>query len=249
MSCKLWQVPAEAKDYYMKVLVIIPAYNESESILGVVNELKTKCPDYDYVVVNDCSKDNTLEILRENNINHLNLPVNLGIGGGMQTGFKYAVERGYDIGVQLDGDGQHDPAFIKDLIAEVEAGNCDICIGSRFISHEGFQTSGMRRLGIGILKMLIKISCGITITDATSGFRAINRKALIHYTRSYAQDYPEPEACVSAYKNGLDLKEIPVIMRERQGGKSSINIGRSVYYMAKVSIAILLYGFARRADK
>ena len=129
----------------MRVLVIIPAYNESATILNVVQELKAAQPEYDYLVVNDCSTDNTQTLLEENGMNHINLPVNLGIGGGMQTGFKYAVQQGYDIAVQLDGDGQHDPNYLSQIVEPVAKGECDMCIGSRFLEKEGFQTSFMRR--------------------------------------------------------------------------------------------------------
>lgn len=224
----------------MRVLIIIPAYNEQETIENVIKEVKA-AGDYDYVVVNDCSTDNTAEILRRGGYNHLNLPVNLGIGGGVQTGFQYAVQYGYDIAIQLDGDGQHDPAYLADIIAPVARGECDMCIGSRFIKHEGFQTSFMRRLGINILKFLIRVCCGARVTDTTSGFRAVNADVAAHFAAHYAQDYPEPESIISAVSAGYSVVEVPVKMRERQGGKTSISPLKSAHYMIKVSIAIVLY--------
>ena len=223
-----------------KVLVIIPAYNESKNIKGVVEELKATVPDYDYVVINDCSKDNTEQILRENGYNYINAPVNLGIGGGVQTGYRYAVVNGYDVAVQLDGDGQHDPAYLSTIVEPVLRGECDMCIGSRFIEKDGFQSSAMRRLGINVLKVLLRVCCGARITDATSGFRACSKSLTAFFAHHYAQDYPEPEAILSATVNGFTVKEMPVIMRERQGGVSSISAFKSVYYMIKVTLAIFM---------
>lgn len=156
----------------MKTLVIIPAYNEALNIEHTVESLKAACPDVDYVVVNDCSGDNTVQICEEHGYKYLNLPINLGIGGGMQTGYRYAAEHGYDIAVQMDGDGQHNAEYIPDLIAPIEKGEADLVIGSRFINKEGFQTSGMRRAGIGVLNTVLHICGHVKITDATSGFRA-----------------------------------------------------------------------------
>ena len=226
----------------MRVLVIIPAYNEEESILSVVQNLIHHCPDYDYVVINDCSTDSTKKILEDNHINHINLPVNLGIGGGVQTGYLYSVQEGYDIAVQMDGDGQHDPAYMSKLVETVASGKADMAIGSRFITGEGFQTSFMRRVGIRFLKNLIRLSCGVTVLDTTSGYRASNRKLNEFFSKNYAQDYPEPEAIVSAVTNGFHVTEVPVQMKERQGGVSSISPLKSVYYMVKVSLAVIFHG-------
>ena len=230
----------------MKILVIIPAYNEEKSIVNVVGNIKKCCPDVDYVIINDCSKDNTKKIIEENKLNYISLPVNMGIGGGVQTGYKYAVENNYDIAIQIDGDGQHDPSYINKITKPIIAGEADMVIGSRFIEKEGFQTSFMRRIGINFLKGLIKVCCGKTITDATSGFRAVNKKLAKEFSENYAQDYPEPEAIIHSIVNGYKVKEVPVIMHERQEGESSINKIRSIYYMIKVSLAIIL---CRISDK
>lgn len=224
----------------MKVLVMIPAYNEEEAIKGVIQELHEAQPDYDYVVINDCSTDKTERVLMENGCNYVSLPVNLGIGGGVQTGYRYAVERGYDVAVQMDGDGQHDPKFLAAVVGPVAAGECDMCIGSRFLEKEGFQTSFMRRLGIRFLSFLIRICCGKRVKDTTSGFRATSLPLSTFFSKQYAQDYPEPEAIMAAVMAGYTIQEVPVHMRERQGGTSSINALKSVYYMIKVSIAIVL---------
>jgi len=224
----------------MKPLLIIPAYNEAENIEYVINNLKTTCPEYDYLVINDNSTDQTKNILLSCDTFFLNLPVNLGIGGGVQTGYLYAVEHGYDIAVQIDGDGQHDPKYIKDIIAPIESGQADVVIGSRFLEKEGFQSSLMRRFGIRFLRRLIKILCGVEVHDVTSGMRAVNRKMIEEYAHNYAQDYPEPEAILTAGMMNAKVMEVPVIMRERQGGTSSINALRAAYYMTKVSIALVM---------
>lgn len=230
----------------MKTLVIIPAYNEQENILNTIEDINSHCPEMDYIVINDCSRDSTEAILRDNHKNYLSLPCNLGIGGGVQTGYRYADERGYDIAIQFDGDGQHDARFLRDLIAPIEAGQADIAIGSRFIKKEGFQSTGLRRVGIGFLSGLIKLLCGIRVTDVTSGMRAVNRRFIEEYASAYAQDYPEPEAIISASVKGARIVEVPVEMRERQGGTSSINPMRSVYYMIKVSLALILARFSSK---
>jgi hypothetical protein len=230
----------------MKVLIIIPAYNEEENIKTVVDNLINKYNQYDYLVVNDCSTDSTSKILKENKYNHINLPVNLGIGGAVQAGYVYAKVHEYDIAIQMDGDGQHNPEYIETLIEPILEGTADSTIGSRFINKEGFQSSALRRLGITFLSKLIKLSCGITIYDVTSGFRAVNRKLIDIFSQDYAQDYPEPEAIVFSAIKGIKIKEVPVIMSERQGGTSSIGGFKSLYYMIKVSIAIIITRFTRR---
>lgn len=224
----------------MKKLIIIPAYNESENILNTVKCIQKDAPDFDYVVVNDCSTDNTLQILEENHINHIALPVNLGIGGAVQTGYKYALENNYDMAVQVDGDGQHDPKYLAQLAEVLVSNQADMVIGSRFIKNEGFQSSFMRRVGITYFTRLIKLLTGTTITDPTSGFRLCNRKVITLFASDYPRDYPEPESIVALLKRNMKVIETPVIMKARQGGESSINASKSVYYMIKVSLAILI---------
>lgn len=233
----------------MKTLVIIPAYNEEGSILNTIADLQTNACDVDYVVINDSSTDRTKAILREANVNFLDLPVNLGIGGGVQTGYRYALENGYDIAIQFDGDGQHCAEYIKDLIAPIVSGDADFTIGSRFIKKEGFQSSGIRRLGINFLSALIHMLCGVKVYDVTSGMRAVNRDLIAYFADNYAQDYPEPEAILAASMEGARVREVSVQMRERQSGVSSINAFKPIYYMLKVSIALVLsrFTFRRRA--
>lgn len=223
-----------------KTLIIIPAYNEEDSIIGVIRSLRAACPDVDYLVINDCSTDHTRDLLRQEKAVYLDLPVNLGIGGAVQSGYIYAREHGYDIAIQLDGDGQHDPKYIPDLIRAISRGGADIAVGSRFINGEGFQSSAARRAGIKFLHGLIKLTSGVSVLDATSGFRAVNQRGIELYAGDYAQDYPEPEAIVTGASAGLKIVEVPVIMSEREGGSSSIHGIRSLYYMIKVSSAILI---------
>lgn len=233
----------------MKILVIIPAYNEAESITNVIAKLKQDMPQADYVVVNDCSKDSTMDKLREAEASYLNLPINLGIGGGVQTGYKYALLNGYDIAVQIDGDGQHDTQYLQAVIQPIIAGEKDIVIGSRFLKKEGFQSSGLRRVGITFLSALIRLCSGVKIYDVTSGFRAVSREYIKIYATDYPVDYPEPEAIVMAALAGARVGEVPVIMKERQGGESSISAFKSVYYMIKVSLAVILCRITHRKRK
>lgn len=223
----------------MKKLIIIPAYNESENIENTVRDIQKKAPDFDYVIINDCSGDKTREVCEANNFNIVNLPVNLGIGGAVQTGYKYACKYGYDIAVQVDGDGQHDPAFLNEMADTLIKEDADMLIGSRFLEKEGFQSSKIRRVGISYFTWLIKILTGKKITDPTSGLRMINRKLIEIFAESYPRDYPEPESVVHVIKLKKKVVEIPVVMRERQGGSSSIRFFSSIYYMIKVTIAIL----------
>lgn len=223
-----------------RVLVIIPAYNESANIVNTVQTLQNENIGVDYLVINDCSNDNTLDIIKKLGCNYVNLPINLGIGGGMQTGYKYAYRNGYDIAVQMDGDGQHLPGYIKNLLEPILNGESDLVVGSRFLNRVGFQSSKMRRIGINFLSGLIQLCCGIKIKDVTSGFRAANRKAIELFAQNYAQDYPEPESLVTCAISGIRITEVPVIMTERNGGASSITSMKSIYYMIKVSAAIIL---------
>lgn len=232
-----------------KVLIIIPAYNEADNIVKVTEEISSKWPEFDYLVINDGSVDDTAKVCLKNKINYVDLPINLGIGGAVQTGYRYAKENEYDIAVQIDGDGQHDILYLAELIQPIIDGTADVTIGSRFLKGEGYQSSGIRRIGIKILSLLIKICTGTKIYDVTSGFRAVNKKFIAIYTQYYPVDYPEPEAIISAVMNRGKVVEIPVKMRERENGISSINWLRSVYYMVKVSLAVIIcrisFGFRR----
>jgi glycosyltransferase involved in cell wall biosynthesis len=226
-----------------KILIVIPCYNEEASIRSVIaeiNQLKQTQPiDINALVVNDCSTDDTIAVVRTLDCFYLDLPVNLGIGGAMQAGYKYAYRNGYDIAIQLDGDGQHPANEIPALIQPILDGTADVVIGSRFITKEGFQSSVFRRVGINYFRWLNQVLIGQTIYDSTSGFRAFNRRTLAIVNNYYPDEYPEPEAIVQFGLHKLRMKEIPVRMRERQGGISSINSTKAVYYMMKVTLGIL----------
>lgn len=237
-----------------RVLIIIPAYNEAENIVQVVEHMKEEAPWCDYLIVNDGSTDDTLSICRDVHFNYLDLPINMGIGGAVQAGYVYARKNGYDIAVQMDGDGQHDVAYLEKLLEPIRKNEADVVIGSRFLEKEGFQSSVSRRAGINILSFLILLTTGKRIKDVTSGYRAVNRRFIEIYSRDYPMDYPEPEAIVSAIMHLGRVCEVPVQMRAREGGTSSITFKRSLYYMIKVTLAILIcrmsYGLrrAKRTD-
>lgn len=224
----------------MKKLVIIPAFNEEGNLEKTVKDIKDNAPDFDYVIINDCSTDKTLEMCRRHGFSYLNLPVNLGIGGAVQTGYRYAYYHGYDIAVQFDGDGQHSASHLEDMVTTLIDTESDMVIGSRFIEKEGFQSSGLRRIGIKYFTGLIKLLTGKIITDPTSGMRMVNKKLLEKFTDEYPKDYPEPESVVTILSEKYKVTEIPVVMNEREEGVSSISLKNSVYYMIKVSFAILI---------
>lgn len=224
----------------MKCLIIIPAYEEEKNIKNVVDNIIQNYPQYDYVVVNDGSKDKTAQICKENGYSYLDLPINLGIGGAVQAGYKYALKNGYDMAVQIDGDGQHDVAFIEKMIQRMQEEKAQIAIGSRFIEKQGFQSSKARRLGINFISNLIWICTGKKIYDVTSGFRIVDKFFIKYYSENYPSDYPEPEAIVMAIMNRAKIIEVPVIMKERSEGTSSIHSWKSLYYMIKVSLAVII---------
>lgn len=226
--------------------MIIPAYNEAENILGTVESLRQMKPitgyEIDYIVINDSSIDHTQEVLHNNKLNHINLITNLGIGGCVQTGYKYARMNDYDIAIQFDGDGQHDSSYINTLLQAMEDKKLDLCIGSRFAGMDSeFKSTIIRRIGIRYLAWLLKFLSGgsIRISDPTSGFRAANKEVLNYFADHYPVDYPEPESIMSAARQEFSMGEVPVNMFARAKGESSIRPLNSIYYMVKVSIAIV----------
>lgn len=224
----------------MKVIVIIPCYNEEDNILKTVKNLQEANKNVDYIVINDGSIDNTREICIENNINMIDLPINLGIGGAVQTGYKYAFYNDYDVAIQLDGDNQHNPKYIENLIDEINKGN-DMVIGSRYVTIlSTFKSTAIRQMGIKFLSFLIKMVTGRKIYDVTSGYRACNKKLIKLFANNYPTDYPEPDSTTKVLKLGYKVSEIPVEMNERENGKSSIGFIDSIYYMIKVSLCILM---------
>jgi glycosyltransferase involved in cell wall biosynthesis len=224
-----------------KILAIIPAYNESGNIYRTIEEIKKIAPALDIVVVNDGSRDTTAREAKKAGGRVISLPFNLGIGGAVQTGFKFAEKHQYDFAVQIDGDGQHDPRYLDAILKPVLANEADIVVGSRFRQpFLGYQSSFVRRIGIHFFAHLISFLTGYHITDPTSGFRAFNRKAIKAFAASYPQDFPEPESIVAGNRWGLRILEAPVEMRKRVAGQSSIRYLRTLYYMIKVTFAILL---------
>jgi len=236
----------------VKVLIIIPAYNEELNIKNTVNKIvsisNNSKDSIDYIVINDGSTDNTLQVCKENNFNFISLIKNLGIGGAVQTGYKYAQENNYDIAIQFDGDGQHDEHYIENLINEIKNGN-DFVIGSRFIEKlSNFTSTGFRKMGIKLISFLIKICTNKKIYDTTSGFRAGNKKVINIFASHYPLEYPEPESTVLLLQKNLKVKEIPVEMHERKFGTSSIKPFKSFYYMFSVSISIILASMHKKED-
>ncbi|HNX69517.1 MAG TPA: glycosyltransferase family 2 protein [Candidatus Omnitrophota bacterium] len=225
-----------------KILVIVPSFNEAASIRHVVEEARTVFPCATLLVINDNSADNTEEEALKSGALVATLPSNLGIGGAMQTGYQIALEEDYDIAVQLDGDGQHDPAFLKTLIAPILENKLDFCIGSRFLdpSSPSFRSTWLRRIGILFFCRLLGLLTGLYLTDPTSGFRAVGKKLIRIFASYYPVDFPEPESIQAAKRLGARIGEVPVLMRERQGGISSIRYLRTFYFMIKVTLAILI---------
>jgi hypothetical protein len=229
----------------MKKVAIVPALNEEGSIARVIDEIRAFDPELDVLVIDDGSADGTTDAARAKAAIVLRLPFNLGIGGAVQTGFRYAYEHGYDLVVRVDGDGQHDPAQLQTIVDPVLRGDADICVGSRFVANDGYRSSASRRLGIRVLAWTASRLTGQRVTDPTSGFQAVNRNGIALFAADYPHDYPEVEAIVMVEKHRLRLLEVPVAMREREHGRSSITAARSVYYMAKVLLAIFVGSFRR----
>ncbi|HZQ16218.1 MAG TPA: glycosyltransferase family 2 protein [Gaiellaceae bacterium] len=226
-------------------IAIVPAYNEERAIGRVVAELREFDPGLDVVVVSDGSVDGTAAAAAAAGAIVVRLPFNLGIGGAVQTGFRYAWEHGYDLAVRCDGDGQHVPAELPKVIKPVLDGEADIAVGSRFAGGEGYRSSASRRIGIRVLALVVSTIARQRVTDTTSGFQALNRRALELFAADYPHDYPEVEGMVMTIKHRLRLREVPVQMREREHGRSSITALRSVYYMAKVLVALFVGLFRR----
>jgi glycosyltransferase involved in cell wall biosynthesis len=224
-------------------LAIVPAYNESASIGRVVGELRRQAPEFDVIVVDDGSTDETASCAQAAGAKVLRHPFNLGIGGAVQSGYLYALERGYDTAVQVDGDGQHDPACVHALLRHLRTHpELDMVTGSRFLAADGdgYRSSAPRRMGIRIFSSILSKVVGQRVTDPTSGLRMTGRRGIELFARDYPHDYPEVEAVLLMHHHRLSSMEIPVIMRERMGGVSSINSTRSVYYMVKVLLAVVV---------
>ena len=229
----------------LRRVAIVPALNEEVAIAGVIDELRAFDPGLDVVVVDDGSVDRTAAVAAARGARVLRLPFNLGIGGAVQTGFRYAWEEGYELAVRLDGDGQHDPAELPRLVAPVVAGDADLAVGSRFVSGAGYRSSAARRVGIRLLARVVSLIARQRLTDTTSGFQACNRRAIAVYAADLPHDYPEVEGMVMAIKHRIRLVEVPVTMREREHGHSSIGALASIYYMIKILLALFVDLFRR----
>jgi glycosyltransferase involved in cell wall biosynthesis len=231
----------------LRRIAILPALNEEATVPGVIDELRAFDPGLDVVVIDDGSADRTAAVAAAKGARVLRLPFNLGIGGAVQTGFRYAFEHGYDIVVRVDGDGQHDPGELARVLEPVLLGDADIAVGSRFLAEagDGYRSSRSRRIGIRILASIVSRIVGQRVTDTTSGFQALNRRGIALFSRDYPHDYPEVEATIMVFRHRLRLVEVPVAMRERGGGRSSITTLRSIYYMVKVLLAIFVGMFRR----
>ena len=231
----------------LRRVAIVPALNEELTIGRVIDELRAFDPGLDVVVIDDGSLDGTSRAAAAKGARVVRLPFNLGIGGAVQTGFRFAFENGYDIAVRVDGDGQHDPAQLGRVLEPVLSGDADIAVGSRFADETstGYTSSRSRRVGIRLLATVVSRIVGQRVTDTTSGFQALNREGIALFARDYPHDYPEVEATVMVFRHRLRLREVPVAMRERGGGRSSITALRSIYYMVKVLLAIFVGLFRR----
>jgi glycosyltransferase involved in cell wall biosynthesis len=241
------QPAADPRLRELRRVAIVPALNEEDAIASVIDEIRAFDPDLDVVVVDDGSTDGTARAARARGARVLRLPFNLGIGGAVQTGFRFAFEHGYDIAVRVDGDGQHDPAQLGYVLDPVLNGDADIAVGSRFAGNaaSGYTPSRSRRIGIRLLALVVSQIVRRRVTDTTSGFQALNREGIALFARDYPHDYPEVEATVMVFRHRLRMVEVPVEMRERAGGRSSITTLRSVYYMVKVLLAIFVGLFRR----
>lgn len=232
-----------------RVCIIVPAYNEAVSLAAVAASIRTHYPAADIVVVNDASTDQTKTVAQRLGILVLDLPINLGIGGAMQTGFQYAVRHSYEWAMQVDADGQHDPQFIPQLLNVFEEDKADMVIGSRFLQPVGYTSSFIRLFGIRLFAYLIGLVTNKRIFDSTSGYRAYNRAALEFAAQHYPSDFPEPESIVTFLRNGFRIREVPVVMRERTGGTSSVKPFQGVYFTLSNAIAIILSGLKERVRR
>lgn len=231
----------------MKVLVIVPAYNEALNIEKTIQDLQKNAKECEYVIINDCSKDNTKEVCEKNHFHTISLPINYGLTSGIQIGMKYAKQNGYDIAIQFDGDGQHSAKYIKDLVKEIEDKNCDIAVGSRFVTEK--KPMSLRMLGSNILQLAIKMVTGKTLKDPTSGMRAYNKKAIDEFVTNSSLT-PEPDTIVYMIKKQMKVKEVQVEMSDREFGESYLNAFKSIEYMLSMMFSIIFVrAFTRKGGK
>jgi len=240
-------LPATHDDRIVAVrrMAIVPALNEGQTIASVVAEIRAVDPGLEILVIDDGSTDDTLAEARRAGALVARLPYNVGIGGAVQTGYQYARDHGFQVAVQVDGDGQHDPADLAQLLEPISADRADMVVGSRFLEAGEYRPSFARKLGIRLLARVVSLLVRQRMTDPTSGFRAVNRRGIVLFAAEYPHDYPEAEANVVAYRRRLRVVEVPVAMRERAAGRSSINAPSSLYYMVKVTLALFITVFRR----
>jgi glycosyltransferase involved in cell wall biosynthesis len=229
----------------LRGLAIIPAYNEEGSLGIVLEEIHAAEPDLEIVVIDDASTDSTVRVAAEAGVAVVRLPFNVGIGGAVQTGYQYALEHGFELAIQVDGDGQHDPSEIGRVLEPILDGRADLVVGTRFVEGGGYRGTRLRRIGIRIFAGVVSLMVGQRVSDTTSGFRAVNRKALRLFAAEYPHDYPEVESIVLLSRYGLRMLEVPVQMRVREAGNSSITALRAAYYMIKVLLALFIGLFRR----
>ncbi len=225
-----------------RCLLIVPAFNERESVGKLVQRLQRHLPEFDLLVIDDGSTDDTVRQV-PHGTRVVSLPFNLGIGGAMQTGYRYAALHGYDLAVQVDGDGQHRPSEVRKLVKTLVDGPCDLVVGSRFTGPCRYRQSVSRNAGSWMLKQMIRLLTGLTMTDCTSGFRCANARVIRAFAHWYPEDYPEPEVILLLQRGGFVIREIPVSMRRRRNGRSSIPFLKGLFYVAKVSVALVLDRF------
>jgi glycosyltransferase involved in cell wall biosynthesis len=221
-------------------VVIIPAYNEEGAIGNLLDELKQYVPNLDVIVINDGSTDYTALLAKKKGVKILDLPCNLGVGGAVQAGFRYAYDQGYQYVIRIDGDGQHPPGEIPKLIAAMKEGSADLVIGSRFAGERSYVSTLFRFLGIKMLALFLSRICRSRVTDPTSGFWMVNRKLLYYFAHDYPTEYPEPEGIALLRRQGFSFREVPVEFRPRTTGLSSIGAWGTVYYMMKVGLALVV---------
>jgi glycosyltransferase involved in cell wall biosynthesis len=230
-----------------RVLVVVPALNEAESLPATLDEVRAHAAGVDLLVVDDGSTDGTAGVCRARGVRVLRHAVNLGVGAALQTAFRDAVRRDYDIVVQLDADGQHDPAHLEAVIAPVRDGRCDVAIGSRYVTATGYHAPLARRIGMVLFSWLVRLAIGHRITDTTSGFRAYGRAVIAVCQHEFPKDFPDAPLLIALARRGFRLREVPVVMRERRGGRSFYTLGKTLYYPYKTFLASVMAWLARRA--
>ena len=239
------EAPAQLAPRRLRTIAIVPAYNEEDSLGTVLEEIRAADPELEVVVVNDGSTDGTARVAAAAGAAVVSLPFNVGIGGAVQTGYQYALEHGFELAIQVDGDGQHDPREIGQVVEPILDGRADLVVGTRFVSGGGYRGTRLRRVGIRLFAAVVSLLVRQRVSDTTSGFRAVNRKALRLFAAEYPHDYPEVESIVLLSKHHLRMLEVPVQMRVRETGNSSITAVRAAYYMIKVLLALFIGLFRR----